>query len=443
MAKNMVLLGAAGRDFHNFNVCYRNDPEVRVQAFTAEQIPNIAGRLYPEELAGPRYPQGIPILPEKDLPQIIREKNVEEVVFSYSDISHIELMHKASLALACGADFKLLSPRSTYLESQKPVVAVCAVRTGCGKSQTSRRVASLLKEMGKRVAIVRHPMPYGDLAHQICQRFAKASDLDRNHCTIEEREEYEPHLQEGHMVFAGVDYAVIQIEAEKEAEVILWDGGNNDLPFYRPDLLIVVADPHRPGHETSYHPGETNARLADVLILNKVDTAAPQAVQAVRENLRRLNPQARWIEASSPVTVEHPEKIRGKRVLAIEDGPTLTHGEMRYGAAVLAARQHGAQEVVDPRPYAQGSIREVYRNYPHLDAVLPAMGYGEAQMQDLAETIERVPCELVLIGTPVNLSRFIPLSKPHLRVRYELGPEATGPLRELLQKTTKSQVSIR
>ena len=413
-------MGAAGRDFHNFNVVYRDDPAHEVVAFTATQIPNIEGRRYPAELAGPRYPRGIEIHPETELSRLVADLGIDEVVFAYSDVSHETVMHKASQVLAAGADFRLIGPKASMLKAKVPVVSVCAVRTGSGKSQTTRRVIGVLRAKGKRVVAIRHPMPYGDLVRQRVQRFAKLEDLDRHECTIEEREEYEPHIASGGVIYAGVDYAAILAEAEKEAEVVVWDGGNNDLPFYAADVEIVVADPHRPGHERSYHPGEANLRRAHVVVINKVDTANAQGVDAVKRSIRELNPRAMVIEAASPIFVERPEEIRGRRVLAIEDGPTLTHGEMKYGAGVLAALKHGAAEVVDPRPYTVGSIAETFRIYPEIGTLLPAMGYGDQQMRDLEQTIERTPADVVLVATPIDLRRVIKIAKPALRVSYEL-----------------------
>jgi predicted GTPase len=418
--RRIIIMGAAGRDFHNFNVVFRDDAASEVVAFTAAQIPNIDDRRYPPELAGPRYPQGIPIHPEQDLQRLVRELGAQEVVFAYSDVSHETVMHKASLAMAAGADFRLVGPAASMIKSRVPVVSVCAVRTGSGKSQTTRRVTGLLREKGRRVVAIRHPMPYGDLVAQRVQRFAAMEDLDRHHCTIEEREEYEPHIVQGGVIYAGVDYAAILAEAEKEADVIVWDGGNNDFPFYASDLEIVVADPHRPGHEVTYHPGETNLRRAHVVVLNKIDTAGPEGVARVRASIRDLNPGAVVVDAASPVTVEDGAAIRGKRVLAIEDGPTLTHGEMKYGAGVVAALKHGAAEVVDPRAYAVGSIADTFRAYPGIGTLLPAMGYGEAQVRDLEATVERTPADLVLVATPVDLRRIMRLSKPAQRVGYEL-----------------------
>lgn len=429
----VLILGAAGRDFHDFNVFWRNDPRYEVVAFTAAQIPDIHGRVYPAELCGPRYPNGIPIEPEEKLVELIRRHDVDQVVMAYSDLSHETVMHKASIVTAAGADFRILGHRNTMLRSSKPVIAVCAVRTGCGKSQTSRAVSSILKSLGKRVAAVRHPMPYGDLTQQICQRFAHLDDLDRHKCTIEEREEYEPHIRDGNVVFAGVDYEKILRTAEKEADVILWDGGNNDLSFYRPSLYIVVADPHRPGHEVKYHPGETNARMADVVVINKVGTAKPEDVETVENNIRRINPKARIIRAESPVSVEDPAAIQGKRVLVVEDGPTLTHGEMEYGAAHIAATKHKAAAIIDPRPFAVGTIRETFARYPHVKEVLPAMGYGTKQMTELQDTINAADCDLVLIGTPIDLGRLLKLNKPALRVTYELGASAKAQLQAQIE----------
>ena len=416
-----MIVGAAGRDFHNFNLVYRGREEYEVVAFTATQIPNIEGRVYPAALAGELYPDGIPIVAEDELEAVIAQHHAQEVVFSYSDVTHEHVMHVGSRALAAGASYRLLSPRETMLTSSKPVVAVCAVRTGSGKSQTTRYVAALLRAAGKRVAVLRHPMPYGDLEKQAVQRFATYEDLDAADCTIEEREEYEPHLREGNLVFAGIDYAAILDAAEQEADVILWDGGNNDTPFIKPNLHIVVVDPHRPGHELRYHPGETNLRLADVCIVNKVDSAPQEGVEAVLASIREANPLARIVRAASPLTVEGDAgEITGKRVLAVEDGPTLTHGEMTYGAAVLAAKQHGAESLVDPRPFAVGSIAETFEDYPNVGTLLPAMGYGREQMEDLRKTIARSDAELVLIGTPIDLRRLIALDKPALRVTYRL-----------------------
>lgn len=439
MKRKVVIMGAAGRDFHNFNVFYRGNPLYEVVAFTATQIPNIEGRVYPPSLAGQDYPQGIPIVPEGDLPALIKERGVHDVVFSYSDVSHLDVMHKASLVLSGGANFILLGARETSLKSHLPVISVGAVRTGVGKSQTTRKVAQILKESGLKTVVARHPMPYGNLSKQVCMRFEELSDLEKHECTIEEGEEFAPHLEQGTVVYAGVDYEVILREAEKEAEVILWEGGNNDLPFFQSDLHIVLVDPHRPGHELLYHPGEANLRMADVVIINKVDTASLQNLQKVRENVRLLNPHCTVVEASSPITLEDPSVLRGKKALAIEDGPTLTHGEMAYGAAFLACKAYGASQIVDPRPYAVGSIAEVFRKFPHLDRVLPAMGYSESQRQELARTIEATPCDLVVIGTPYDLRRVIHIGKPAVRVTYELC-EATKPdLKEVITQRVMTQ----
>jgi len=430
----ILIMGAAGRDFHNFNTVYRDNDAFEVVAFTATQIPNIEGRVYPAELAGSLYPQGIKIYPESELIHLIHDLTVDEVVFSYSDVPHVYVMNQASKILAVGANFKLLGPRDTQIKSTKPVVSIGAVRTGAGKSQTTRRVADILRALGYHVAAIRHPMPYGNLIAQNVQRFADYDDLDEYECTIEEREEYEPHLDRGVVVFAGVDYEKILREAEKEVDIVLWDGGNNDLPFYKSDLHIVVADPHRPSHESTYHPGETNARMADVLVLNKVDTADYANVVAVREALRELNPRATVVEAASPLTVEDPAAIKGKKVLVIEDGPTLTHGEMAYGAAWVAARRFGASEILDPRPYAVGSIVQTYKKYPTTGNVLPAMGYGAQQIKELEATIANTPADLVLIGTPIDLRRVLQLSKPAQRVRYELQEIGEPTLASLLNK---------
>ena len=429
----ILIMGAAGRDFHNFNVFFRNRERYEVVAFTATQIPNIEGRVYPPELAGPLYPKGIPIYPEAELTELVVREKIDQVVFSYSDVTHEYVMHKASQVLATGADYRLLGANNTMLDSTKPVVAVCAVRTGAGKSQTTRRVADALQEMGKQVVAVRHPMPYGDLVAQTCQRFADYQDLDRHNCTIEEREEYEPHIDRGVVVYAGVDYEKILREAEKEADVILWDGGNNDLPFFRPDLHIVLTDPHRAGHELSYHPGEANLRMADVVVINKVDTADPADVTTVRENVMATNPDAIIVEAASPISVEDPDMISGKRVLVVEDGPTLTHGGMAYGAGVVAARRFGASEIIDPRPYAVRSILETFDKYPTTGPLLPAMGYGAEQIRDLEETIANTPADLVLIGTPIDLRRVVNIQQPSQRVSYELEEIGQPTLAEILR----------
>jgi predicted GTPase len=433
--KRVVIAGAAGRDFHNFNVAFRGRDDYKVVAFTATQIPDIEGRVYPAELAGAGYPDGIPIVAEEELTDLVRREEIDEVVFAYSDVTHEHVMHIGSTALAAGADYVLLGPRSTELHSSKPVVAICAVRTGSGKSQTTRHVARILREAGKRVAVLRHPMPYGDLTKQAVQRFERYEDLEAADATIEEREEYEPHLAEGNIVFAGIDYDAILRRAEQEADVIVWDGGNNDTPFIHPNVHIVVVDPHRPGHELRYHPGEQNLRMADVCVVNKTDTAPPQGVEAVIESIRGVNPSAKIVRAASPFEVEEDtHKIEGKRVLAIEDGPTLTHGEMSYGAAVLAAKQGGAAGLVDPRPFAVGSIKETFARYPHVTELLPAMGYGRKQMEELRETIAKSDAELVLIGTPIDLRRVIDLDKPALRVTYRLQELGEPTLGEILRE---------
>jgi predicted GTPase len=413
-------MGAAGRDFHNFNTVYRGKSAYQVVAFTAAQIPDIAGRKYPAKLAGKGYPKGIPIYAEQELETLIRDLDVQEVVFAYSDIPHTFVMHQASRVIAAGADFTLLGPRETMLKSSKPVVSIGAVRTGSGKSQTTRRVCQLLKDRGLRVVAIRHPMPYGDLTKQICQRFAEMSDLDKYNCTIEEREEFEPHIVTGTVIYAGVDYGVIIRQAEKEADVIVWDGGNNDLPFYRPDLHIVVADPHRPGHELAYHPGEANMMMADAIVINKIDTAAPDAIDTVRHNIALRNPKAVVIEGASPVFVDAPKLITGNRVLVIEDGPTLTHGEMKYGAGVVAARKFGAAEIVDPRPWIRGTLKDTFATYPDIGHLLPAMGYGEKQTKDMEATINAAEVDAVVIATPIDLRRIMKIKKPCVRVRYEL-----------------------
>jgi len=429
-----LIMGAAGRDFHNFNVFFRNNEYYEVVAFTATQIPNIEGRKYPKELAGTFYPQGIEIHPEDHLVELIKSRNIDLVVFSYSDITHEYVMHKASQVLAAGADFKLLGVKSTQIKTTKPVISVCAVRTGSGKSQTTRLVSKIMVEMGYKVAAIRHPMPYGDLVKQRVQRYANYEDLDRFECTIEEREEYEPHLDNGVIVYAGVDYADIAKQAEEEVDIILWDGGNNDFSFYVPDFSIVVADPHRPGHETRYHPGETNVHLADVFVINKVDTANAEDVIKVRESLAKINPSAEIIEAASPLFVDDPEEIKGKRVLVVEDGPTLTHGEMKYGAGWVAARRFGAAEIVDPRQFAVGAILETYKKYPESGPILPAMGYGDAMITDLEKTINQSNVDLVISATPIDLTRVIKINKPMQRVRYELQEIGQPTLKDLLKK---------
>ncbi len=416
----VIIMGAAGRDFHNFNVYFRDNPDYQVIAFTATQIPNIEGRTYPASLAGSGYPQGIPIYPESQLTDLIEKQQINQVVFAYSDVTHEYVMHIASRVLVAGADFRLMGLGSTMIQSSKPVVSVCAARTGSGKSQTSRRVLALLRELGHRVAVIRHPMPYGDLSTEGVQRFESRADLDRHQCTIEEREEYEPHLALGAILYAGVDYQAILKQAESEVDMILWDGGNNDLPFYRPDLHIVVVDPHRPGHELSYYPGESNVILADVVVINKIDTAAEENIETVRQNVELLNPNAEIIEAASPISVDDPQAIDGRRVLVVEDGPTLTHGGMTFGAGWIAATRFGAKQIIDPRPFAVGSIRSTFEKYPNTREVLPAMGYGKGQMKELEQTINDSDAELVLIGTPIDLATLLKLNKPAQRVRYEL-----------------------
>lgn len=433
MKQRVLIMGAAGRDFHNFNVYFRGNPDYEVVAFTATQIPNIEGRVYPAELAGEGYPNGIAIHPEKDLLKLIKDLKVDQVVFAYSDLPYAYVMHKAAEVTAAGPDFRLMGVQATMLKSTKPVISVCAIRTGCGKSQTTRRVCDILRGMGKKVVAVRHPMPYGNLVKQACQRFATYDDLDKHECTIEEREEYEPHIDRGVIVYAGVDYEQILREAEKEADVIVWDGGNNDLPFYAPDLRIVVTDPHRPGHEVSYYPGEANLRFADVVVINKIDTAGPEAINQVRENIAAINPTATVVEAASPVFVDDAAALRGKIALVVEDGPTLTHGEMAYGAGVVAARRFGVSKMVDPRPYAVGSIIATYEKYPTTGAVLPAMGYGQKQMDELAQTIANTPCDIVIVATPIDLRRVIKIEKPNCRVRYELQEIGKPELADILK----------
>jgi predicted GTPase len=440
MRKKVIIMGAAGRDFHNFNVYFRNNRRYEVVAFTATQIPGIQCRVYPPELAGTDYPSGIPIYPEEGLPQLIKELDVDQVVFAYSDVSHEYVMHKASMVLANGANFCLMGLKTTMLKARVPVISVCAVRTGAGKSQTSRQIAKILKDNGLRVVVVRHPMPYGDLKKQVWQRFASYQDLDKYECTIEEREEYEPHIDNGIVVYAGVDYGKILEEAQKEAEIIVWDGGNNDVPFLRPDLHIVVADPHRAGHELTYYPSEVNLRLANVVIVNKVDTADSAKVEQVKANVKSVNPDALILDAASPIIADKPELVKGKRVLVIEDGPTVTHGDMPYGAATIAAKKFGAKEIVNPKPYAVGSIKATYAQYAHLGSILPAVGYGEKQIAELKETIDATPCDVVLLGTPIDLRKVINLNKPTVRVKYEL--QVLGPvcLEELVDDFLKGKV---
>ncbi len=429
----ILIMGAAGRDFHNFNVQFRSNNQYEVVAFTATQIPDIDGRRYPPELAGDLYPEGIPIYDEAELPQLIAEHQIDEVIFAYSDVSHEYVMHRASQVLAAGANYRLLGAKATQVKSHKPVVSIGAVRTGAGKSQTTRLVAGVLQAMGHKVVAIRHPMPYGNLAEQAVQRFADYADLDKHQCTIEEREEYEPHLDKGIIVYAGVDYEAILRQAEMEADIILWDGGNNDFPFYVSDMHIVIVDPLRPGHEVTYHPGEANLRMADVVVINKIDTADYDNIGIVRQNVQRVNPEAVIIEAASPIFVDHPAAIRGKRVLVVEDGPTLTHGGMAYGAGVVAARRFGAAQIIDPRPFSVGAIQKTYAKYPNTGAVLPAMGYGAEQMADLEATINQSDADLVIAATPIDLNRIINVKLPMERVRYELQPIGTPTLGDLLR----------
>ena len=435
----VIIMGAAGRDFHNFNVYFRDNSNYEVVAFTATQIPDIADRKYPVELSGPLYPKGIPIYLEEDLADLIKKNEIDQVILAYSDLPHQYVMDKASIVLANGADFRLMGPKSTMLKSNLPVVSICAVRTGCGKSQTTRKVTDILKKKGYKIAVIRHPMPYGDLREQIWQRYENYADLDRYNCTIEEREEYEPHLDRGNILFAGVDYQEILKRAEKDADIIVWDGGNNDIPFYQPDLHIVVTDPHRAGHEMTYYPGEANLRMADVVVINKIDTANLDKINLLRENIHILAPNAVVVDAASPLTVDHPEFIRGKRVLVVEDGPTLTHGEMRYGAGVVAAQKFGAKEIIDPRSYAVGTIKDTYTKYPGIGTLLPAMGYGKKQIQELEDTINAVDCDIVIIGTPIDLSRIIKINKKSIRVKYDLQEIGRPNLDEILSQKIKNR----
>lgn len=435
--KNVIILGAAGRDFHNFNTYFRDNDHYRVVAFTAAQIPNIEGRLYPPELAGKLYPKGIPILSEEDLPTLIREMQVDECVFSYSDVSYQQVMAVSAVVQAAGASFKLLGPNHTMLKSTKPVIAVCATRTGVGKSQTSRKIVEMLHEYGLRVVAIRHPMPYGDLLRQKVQRYAVLEDLKKHDCTIEEMEEYEPHITRGNVIYAGVDYEAILRHAEDDpdgCDVIIWDGGNNDFSFIKPDLLITLVDPHRPGHELSYFPSEVNLRQADVVIINKIETASPEGVEEVRRNIGRVNPNALVIDAASPISVDHPGLIRNKRVLVVEDGPTLTHGGMKIGAGIVAAKKFGASALVDPRPFTVGEITETFEHYPGIGTLLPAMGYGDHQLRDLEETINRTDCDSVVIGTPIDLGRILKINKPHTRVYYDLQEIGKPDLNDVLSK---------
>lgn len=439
MAKrNIIIIGAAGRDFHNFNTYFRDNEAYNVVAFTAAQIPDIAGRKYPAELAGKLYPAGIPIHLEADLPRLIKELKVDECIFAYSDVPYTHVMGVGAIVNAAGASFRLLGPSDTQVKSTKPVIGVCAVRTGAGKSQTSRKIVQMLMAKGLKVVAVRHPMPYGDLVAQKVQRFATVEDLKKHKCTIEEMEEYEPHVVRGNVIYAGVDYEAILREAEKEADVILWDGGNNDFPFYKTDLLFTVADPHRPGNEVSFYPGEVSLRMADVIIINKIDTASPEGIQTVRENIQRVNPNATVIDGASPITVDHPELIKGKRCLVVEDGPTLTHGHMKIGAGTVAARKFGAKELVDPRPYTVGKLKGTFETYPNIGTLLPAMGYGEQQVKDLEATINKTDCDTVVIATPIDLNRIVKITKPTVKVGYDLQeigqPDLVGILDEFCKK---------
>ncbi len=437
MKKKVIIMGAAGRDFHNFNTYYRDNEDYEVVAFTATQIPNIDGRKYPTELAGKLYPEGIPIHPEKDLAKLIKKVGIDEVVFSYSDVHHEYVMHRAALVNAAGADFIMLGTKATMIKSKKPVISICAVRTGSGKSQTTRRVSEILRAKGFKLVVIRHPMPYGNLVDQKVQRFASYEDLVKHQCTIEEREEYEPHINAGSIVYAGVDYEAILKEAEKEADIILWDGGNNDCPFYCPDLHIVIVDPHRAGHETSYYPGETNLRMADVIVINKIVSAEPEDVIDVRFTIRQICPDAIVVEAASPLFLDKPEAIKGKRVLVIEDGPTLTHGEMRYGAGVVAAQKYGAIEIVDPRPYVKGTIADTFVKYPNIGPLLPAMGYSPEQIKDMEKTIEAVECDVVVIATPIDLTGLMKITKPVVKVSYELQEIGYPTLEDVLKDFPK------
>lgn len=433
----VLIMGAAGRDFHNFNCLYRDNEQYEVVCFTATQIPDIEGRIYPASLAGKLYPKGIPIEDEKDLVDLIKKHDIDEVLFSYSDVSYNYVMSKAAQVMAAGAKFSVAGAKPTMLKASKPVVAVCAVRTGCGKSQTTRRVAQILQSLGKKVVAVRHPMPYGDLEKQVVQRFASIDDLHKQNCTIEEMEEYEPHISKGITVYAGVDYHKILKEVEKEADVILWDGGNNDMPFFKPDLHITVVDPHRPGHEVTYYPGENNLILADVVVINKIDSATPENIEKVRENIRKINPKAQVVEAASPIFITDYEKLKGKRVLVVEDGPTLTHGEMQYGAGIVAARKFGVKEIVDPRPWVVGKIKETYEKYPYIGTLLPAMGYSKEQIKDLETTINKVDCDAVIVATPIDLGRVVKINKPAYRVTYELAEIGKPDLVDILKDFVK------
>ena len=438
MKTKVIIMGAAGRDFHNFNVFFRDNDDYEVVAFTAAQIPGISGRGYPKQLAGRLYSKDIPIYPENKLTQIIKENSIDQVILAYSDLSHETVMQKASLVLAAGADFRLMGTKSTMLPSKKPVISVCAVRTGSGKSPTSQKLVDILKEKGISVVVVRHPMPYGDLLKQECQRFASMEDCVKNECTIEEREEYEPYICCGTVVYSGVDFAKILKAAEGEADIIIWDGGNNDIPFFKPDLHIVIADPHRPGHELTYYPGEVNVRLADIVIVNKVDSARKEDVETVIRNVRSINNSARIIKANSAISVKDPDAIKQKRVIVVEDGPTLTHGGMSYGAGIIAAKKFGAKEIIDPRPYAVGSIHTVFQDFPHIGAVLPAMGYSSDQIKELEDTINAADCDIVIAGTPIDLGRLLKLNKPVIRVKYSI-EEVDGTLDEIISEWLRSR----
>jgi predicted GTPase len=438
MVDNVIIMGAAGRDFHNFNTYFRNNPDYNVVAFTATQIPNIHGRMYPAVLAGEeQYPDGISIHPEEELAELITKHDVKQVIFSYSDVAYEDVMHKCAMVNAAGADFRLMSLDNTVIKSKKPVISICAVRTGAGKSPTTRRVCKILRDKGLKVVAIRHPMPYGDLTKQIWQRFETIEDLEKHNCTIEEMEEYEPHINIGIIVYAGVDYGEILSHAEEEADVIVWDGGNNDLPFYKPDLQIVITDPHRPGHELRYYPGETNLRLADVAVINKIKTADAKNIEIVRNNIKTVSPNAQIVEAHSPIEVENPDEIKGKKVLVVEDGPTVTHGEMSYGAGFLAAKEFGAGEIIDPRPYAQGSLKDTFEKYTHIESVLPAMGYGQEQVADLEATINAAECDIVLSGTPIDLGRLVKLNKPMIRVKYSMQEQGKPDLVEIIDEYMK------
>ncbi len=438
--KKVIIMGAAGRDFHDFNTCFRENEEYEVVGFTATQIPYIENREYPSDLSGELYPNGIKIYDEEELPKLIEEENIDQVILSYSDLSHEYVMHKASIALSNGADFRLMGPEHYQIESDKPIISVGAVRTGCGKSQTTRKIATILDNKGYNVVVIRHPMPYGDLSKQKIQRYSEYKDLDKYECTIEEREEYEPYIDKEITLYSGVDYELILEEAEKEADVILWDGGNNEPPFYKPDLHVVVTDPHRPESETKYHPGEANLRMADIAIINKEATAEPKGIEKVRKNIQELNPEANIIDAASPLLVEEPSKIKGKKALVVEDGPTLTHGDMKYGAGTIAARKYGSKEIINPKPYAIGTIKQTYEKFPQIGKVLPAMGYSKKQIKELEQTINKSEAEIVVSGTPINLEKIINVQKPIIRVKYELDEIGEPDLNQIIEKFEKKQL---